>query len=49
MREVFMIDRFDGSHNRVVLKSFERGHAHDNDEVAKAVGEDFEHWLQHIS
>lgn len=49
MREVFMIDRFDGSGDRVILKSFERGHAHENDEVAKTVGEDMEHWLQNNS
>jgi type I restriction enzyme M protein len=49
MREVFMVDRFDGSGDRVVLKSFERGHAHENDEVAKTVGKDLEHWLQNIS
>lgn len=46
MREVFMIDRYDGVGDRVVLKSFERGHAHDNDEVARSVGDDLEHWLQ---
>ena len=41
MREVFMIDRFDGTYSRVVLKSFERGHAHDNDDVAKTGWEGF--------
>jgi hypothetical protein len=45
MREVFMIDRFDAG-DRVVLKSFERGHPHDNDEIARMVGDDLEHWLQ---
>jgi len=44
MREVFMIDRF--AADRVVLKSFEHGHSHDNDEVAKTVAGDLEHWLQ---
>jgi type I restriction enzyme M protein len=46
MREVFMVDRF-GS-GVVVLKSFEHGHAHENDDVAKQVGRDLEHWLQTV-
>ena len=46
LRETYMIDRWDGPGDRVVLKSFEWGHTHDNNQVAKDVGADFEYWLQ---
>lgn len=48
MREAYMIDRHDGPGGRTVLKSFERGHTHDNDDVTKAVGADLEYWLQEV-
>jgi type I restriction enzyme M protein len=47
MREVFMVDRWDGPGDRIVLKSFERGHAHDK-EAARKVAEDLEHWLENV-
>lgn len=47
-RETYMIDRWEGRDGRTVLKSFERGHTHDNNEIAKKVGEDFADWLQNL-
>lgn len=46
--ETYMIDRCDGPSNRVVLKSFERGHTLDtsgNHDEARQVGIDLERWL----
>jgi type I restriction enzyme M protein len=48
MRESYMVDRWDGPSGRTVLKSFERGHIHDNDTEAKAIGADLEYWLQEV-
>jgi hypothetical protein len=45
VREAYMIDRWSGTDNRTVLKSFERGHTHDNTNAARQVGEDLEYWL----
>jgi hypothetical protein len=45
-RATFFIDRWDGPGNRIVLKSFERGHALDNDENAREVGMDLEIWIE---
>jgi type I restriction enzyme M protein len=44
-RETFMIDYWDGPGERVVLKSFERGHTFENDETARAVGADLAYWI----
>ncbi len=44
-RETYFIDRYDGPSGRFVLKSFERGHTHENDEVTKQVTIDFEIWM----
>ncbi len=43
-----MIDRWEGESGRTVLKGFERGHTHDNNEIAKKVGDDFADWLQNL-
>lgn len=48
MREAYMIDRWDGPGGRTILKSFERGHTHDNDAIAKTIGTDFEYWLLEV-
>jgi hypothetical protein len=45
-RETYMVDRLDSHGARVILKSFERGHTRDNDDAAKQVGLDFEHWIR---
>jgi hypothetical protein len=48
--ETYFIDRWDGSEQYVELKSFERGHTHQNNDTAKRVGSDLEHWLrEHFS
>jgi hypothetical protein len=44
-RATFFIDRWDGVGQRVVLKSFERGHALENDDQANEVGSDLDHWF----
>jgi type I restriction enzyme M protein len=45
-RETYMIDRWDQDNGRLVLKSFERGHVHDDDRVAKRVAADLKNWLE---
>lgn len=44
-RETYFIDRWDGTNNKSVLKSFERGHTHDTNFDAKKVVTNFEHWI----
>jgi hypothetical protein len=44
-RETYFIDRRDGEYDRVVLKSYERGHTHESDKDAKQVGSDMELWI----
>jgi type I restriction enzyme M protein len=45
-RETYFIDRWESSDGRTILKSFERGHTHNNNEVARQIGVDMEYWLQ---
>ena len=45
IRETYFVDRQDGSNDRVVLKSFERGHVHESDEDAKEVSKHLEYWI----
>jgi len=45
-RETYFIDRWDGPGERTILKSFERGHTHDNDDEARMVDKHFQHWLR---
>lgn len=44
-RETYFVDLWNGSGERIRLKSFERGHVHDNDAIAQRVGADLAHWL----
>lgn len=44
-RETYFLDRWDGKGNRIVLKSFERGHTHENDKDAKHIENQFELWI----
>lgn len=44
-RETYFYDRWDGPGHKARLKSFERGHTHDDDQDAEEASADFEHWL----
>jgi len=43
-RETYFIDRWDSK--KVILKSFERGHTHENDDDATRVAKDADYWLK---
>jgi len=45
-RETYFVDRWDGIGNKVVLKSFERGHTHESDEDAKKIASDLANWIK---
>jgi type I restriction-modification system DNA methylase subunit len=45
-KETYLIDRWNPSEGRTIIKSFERGHTHNNDEIAKRIETDLEHWLK---
>lgn len=44
-RETYFYDMWDGPGHKARLKSFERGHTHDDDQDAEEASLDFEHWL----
>jgi type I restriction enzyme M protein len=43
-RETYFVDRWDSS--KTILKSFERGHTHENDDDALLVADDLNYWLK---
>ena len=45
-RETYFIDRWESRDGKTILKSFERGHIHSNNDVARQVGADLDYWLQ---
>jgi type I restriction-modification system DNA methylase subunit len=45
-KETYLVDRWNPLDGRTVIKSFERGHTHDNDDIAKQIASDLEYWLQ---
>lgn len=47
-RETYFVDRWERSNGSTVLKSFERGHTHANDETSRRVGADIDHWLRTV-
>jgi len=44
-RETYFIDAWDGNNSKIRLKSFERGHTHENDVEAKLVANNINHWI----
>ena len=46
IRETYFFDKWDGTETGAVLKSFERGHTHENDEESKKTASDLNYWLQ---
>lgn len=46
IKETYVIDLWNPSEGRTIIKSFERGHTHSNDDIAKQIGTDLEHWLK---